>query len=664
MAKIALFFVVMLASSQFAQPFYLPGVAPRRFVHGEEHIIKVNTMTSPMNPLRFDYFSVKNAFCMPEGGVEEQRENLGEVLAGERSELSVYKIQANVTQQCILACKKSWSAETVNRIIELSKDEYRVNMRLDNLPVAEFTDYPEHQIVQLGFPISEAAEIFDAKTKSDDTSDDVKPAIVHLLFNHLKFVISYHSVSSDNVLHPSVEEAGILIVGFAVIPASIHHEMMTTEDPCGHDTAAEPIYLIEGTAQDNIGFTYDVEWKVSDTKWASRWDVYLTMHEKEQVEVHWFSIFNAFIIVFFLSSMIAMIMIRILRKDLYQYNELSQSDDAQEEAREDTGWKLVYADVFRTPVNATLLAVLSGSGLQILLMLLITLFFSVLGLLSPSNRGSLMTCVVIAWIIMGFPAGYVAAVFCKLFKASDRWRNTLFTATFVPGVVFTVFFVLNFFIWGEKSAGAVPFTTMFAILMLWFGISLPLVFCGSFAGFKGESISIPCRINAIPRAIPEQNWLSGSHVTILIGGILPFGAVFVELYFIVSSIWLHQFYYVFGFLALVVIILVVTCAEISIVLCYFQLCNEHYHWWWRSFLVSGSSAVSVCPAAFTFRCMLNFFESHFSAPQLCIFVRCSLLHEERALIALHRRPVVLRLHGHCVVPLLCPYRCPPSSATS
>jgi len=157
--------------------------------------------------------------------------------------------------------------------------------------------------------------------------------------------------------------------------------------------------------------------------------------------------------------------------------------------------------------------------------------------------------------------------------------------------VFTVFFVLNFFIWGEKSAGAVPFTTMFALLLLWFGVSLPLVFCGSFVGFKGEPISLPCRINAIPRAIPEQNWLSGSHVTILIGGILPFGAVFVELYFIVSSIWLHQFYYVFGFLALVVIILVVTCAEISIVLCYFQLCNEHYHWWWRSFFVSGSSAL-------------------------------------------------------------------------
>jgi transmembrane 9 superfamily protein 2/4 len=52
-----------------------------------------------------------------------------------------------------------------------------------------------------------------------------------------------------------------------------------------------------------------------------------------------------------------------------------------------------------------------------------------------------------------------------------------------------------------------------------------------------------------------------------------------------------QVYYVFGFLMLVVVIMVITCAEISIVMCYFQLCAEDYNWWWRSFLTSGSSAI-------------------------------------------------------------------------
>jgi hypothetical protein len=50
-------------------------------------------------------------------------------------------------------------------------------------------------------------------------------------------------------------------------------------------------------------------------------------------------------------------------------------------------------------------------------------------------------------------------------------------------------------------------------------------------------------------------------------------------------------YYIFGVLFLVFSILVVTCAEITIVLCYFQLCSEDYRWWWRSFFTSGSSAL-------------------------------------------------------------------------
>ena len=74
------------------------------------------------------------------------------------------------------------------------------------------------------------------------------------------------------------------------------------------------------------------------------------------------------------------------------------------------------------------------------------------------------------------------------------------------------------------------------------------------------------------------------------GGILPFGAVFIELFFILSSIWQHQFYYMFGFLFLVFIILNITCAEITIVMCYFQLCSEDYHWWWRAYLTAGASA--------------------------------------------------------------------------
>jgi len=104
----------------------------------------------------------------------------------------------------------------------------------------------------------------------------------------------------------------------------------------------------------------------------------------------------------------------------------------------------------------------------------------------------------------------------------------------------------------------------------------------------------------VPRVIPSQAWYLNLLFTMLVGGILPFGAVFIELYFIMSSVWLQRFYYVFGFLALVLLILLITCGEMAIVLSYFQLCNENYMWQWRSFLNTGSAGVFLFGYSFVY----------------------------------------------------------------
>jgi transmembrane 9 superfamily member 2/4 len=93
-------------------------------------------------------------------------------------------------------------------------------------------------------------------------------------------------------------------------------------------------------------------------------------------------------------------------------------------------------------------------------------------------------------------------------------------------------------------------------------------------GFKKERIENPVRTNQIPRQIPQQPSYLKPLPSILMGGILPFGSIFIELFFIMNSIWSQQFYYVFGFLFFVGIILCLTCAEVTILLCYFHLCTE------------------------------------------------------------------------------------------
>jgi len=71
-------------------------------------------------------------------------------------------------------------------------------------------------------------------------------------------------------------------------------------------------------------------------------------------------------------------------------------------------------------------------------------------------------------------------------------------------------------------------------------------------------------------------------------GMLPFAGAYVEIFFIMTSLWMDQYYYIFGFTLLVYVIILVTCAEITVLLCYYQLCAENHRWWWFSFVTSGS----------------------------------------------------------------------------
>ena len=57
-----------------------------------------------------------------------------------------------------------------------------------------------------------------------------------------------------------------------------------------------------------------------------------------------------------------------------------------------------------------------------------------------------------------------------------------------------------------------------------------------------------------------------------LSGLLPFGSIFIEMYFMFSSFWNYKFYYVYGFLLLVFLILV----------CFPDFEAAGFaQWWWR-----------------------------------------------------------------------------------
>ena len=68
-------------------------------------------------------------------------------------------------------------------------------------------------------------------------------------------------------------------------------------------------------------------------------------------------------------------------------------------------------------------------------------------------------------------------------------------------------------------------------------------------------------------------------VITLLGGVLPFGSIFIEMYFIFTSFWAYKIYYVYGFMLLVFIILAIVTVCVTIVCTYFLLNAEDYRWY-------------------------------------------------------------------------------------
>lgn len=553
--------------------YYLPGVTPNAYKETEKVALKANKVTSTKTPLQYEYYDLP--FCKSKKA-RSKADNLGERLSGDSLTKSPYELKMKHDEVCQVLCRKVHKKSEMHMFREIIDKEYRVHWLLDSLPVSMRNE--ELGYISRGYPVGFMVSTVGKK----------KPN--HYLYNHVRIIVRYNE---DETLFE-----GSRVVGFEVIPFSIKHDYEAKQsifDPktvtlktCSQFSPAaynpEKFQTVEGSEEEII-YTYDVKWERSELLWSHRWDVYLKGNPND--EIHYFSIVNSLMIVLFLTGVVAMIMLRTIHKDISSYNEIQTLEEAQEES----GWKLVHGDVFRAPAQyPMLLAVMTGSGVQILAMTVCTMVCALFGLTSPANRGGLLTTLLMLYVFMGSFAGYCSALVYKFFGGKEWKQSTMLTALFYPGLMGILFLLINAFVRFYGSSAAASFTSLLALILLWFGISTPLVFVGSYFGFKRATIEAPVRTNQIARHIPEQQaWYAHPVFSIALGGILPFGAVCIELFFIMSAIWLHQIYLVFGFLFIVLGILIVTCAEITIVMCYFQLCNEDYRWWWRSFLAPASS---------------------------------------------------------------------------
>mmetsp|Transcript_60433 Transcript_60433/g.70675 ORF Transcript_60433/g.70675 Transcript_60433/m.70675 type:complete len:692 (+) Transcript_60433:95-2170(+) len=413
------------------------------------------------------------------------------------------------------------------------------------------------------------------------------------------------------------------------------------------DLNSSPQSLAKVAEGEQLTFTLTVEWLETKESAHGRFDRYLD-HDFFKHQIHWFSIFNSFMMVLFLTGLVALIMLRTLKKDFARYSIASVNEDFDDaetgetqgltgesgpapQLVEDSGWKLVHGDVFRAPPHLSLLASLLGTGWQLIILTLGLILFAIAGPAHGGDvyeeRGTMMGAALVLYALSSTVAGYISGNHYKIYSApkhvskksqqlpsssSGSWQSTmLFTSIFFPTVIVVIHSILNTVSLYYGTINTVPFHVVVQLLALWVFISVPLSIVGTLFGRNGKNLmggpdsgtiarranDFPCRVNSIPRPIPSSldvPWYGKPLFLIPFSGLLPFGSIFIELYYVLTSLWNYKFYHVYGFMFAVYIILFIVTGMTSIISTYFCLnAGENYHWHWTSFGSGASTAFYV-----------------------------------------------------------------------
>lgn len=515
------------------------------YQNGEDVIIWVNKAGPYYNPQEtYEYHDLP--YCKPSTPQRRLRhtdDSFGSLLEGNDLEDSRLMLKFKQDVEKTEFCSMELTKDTARVFRHVVNRKFWYQMYIDDLPVWGMV----------------------GQTKEELSSDEEMTQLEFpVLFTHKAFTIKYNG---DQIIEVNLRTGGRTSI----------------------------------TKKSIISFTYSVEWIETDEPFEGRFQKYLDSSFFEH-RVHWFSIFNSFMMVVFLCGLVFLIVLRTLKTDI-SYSRLDEDELELDRIVDESGWRQVHGDVFRRPAHLEVLAALVGIGAQLTVLSFVVICLAVIGSLYIM-RGALLSCVILSFALTSIVAGYFSGGYYKLY-GGRHWKTTLvLTAGLLPGFGFALHFIIHSVALLYSASVSIPFTTFVQMVSMWLFIHFPLCFIGTISGrartVKGD---FPCRVSTLPRPILRGSVYTNPLFISAVSGILPFGSIFIEMYYVFSSFWNYKFYYVYGFMLLVFCMLLTVVSCVSVVSTYIMLNCEDYRWQWTSF----GSGFSV--AFYTFLYAVYFFQS-------------------------------------------------------
>ena len=493
-------------------------------------------------------------------------ETFTELLSGTRAEYTSFLLDMNFNESCKISCEKKFSKKDIKKFKWFIDRDYFFNFYLDSLPSGySSTDMYTNETITTfyqGIPIGFV---------SNDT---------YFIYNH--YIIYVDINKKDDKFQ---------IVGFSIEPVSVEQktidicENLVIENGGDYFRDFNNFYAQE-LIEDDVLFTYDVVFKLSDKTFSSRWDRYI----RKGKEYHWLGLIFANIILFLFSFLVIYILSRAIKKNIDIYNSNTIIED---NIIDEFGWKQVCNDVFRKPKNLILFSCFIGTGFELLLIIMVSLIYNVIGFIHPERRGNLLNQMVICFCIMSIFGGYVSTYIYKNNDGKLWLKNALVTSFLFPGISLIILIIVRILFSLESSTVGFKISEIALLVILWICISTPLVLLGSFFAIKRRKIKYPCKINKLPTSIGVKPWYLKLKYITWLTGLIPFSAIFIEFIYLLGYMWRYQVFYLASFLTLSIIFLVILSSEISIIFIYLNLNRGDYNWWWKSFFVSASPTLYI-----------------------------------------------------------------------
>jgi len=544
----------------------LVGIVDCTYDEDQEVVVSMNKVWPYANPTEtYRYYDFP--YCQPDV-VMPHIMTMGQVLRGDRLVNSLYKMYFKRHVPRTVVCNRKFEQAEIEAFKTAIDQNYMFELFVGELPI----DRP-----------------FGVKSSLEEHGNGAGHER-YFLVNYLDFIIGYNDqdVVSANVTRD----------------LNLEHLVDITE-------------WKEGMT---IPFSYSVDWaNLPHIPPAQALELQLksTMpHGHQNMDIHWLAIINSFVLMLLILSLFLLIIIRVVRSDLSRYLQIP--DEELNAVEEETGWKLLHADIFRPPKHRLGFCAAVGAGAQLFSMVVMIVLVGCIGVFY--QRGAVVSAGVVSYMVTAAFGGYSSAqLYQKL--GGEKWALNIFvTAMMFVGPAFVIWSLLNTIAIFYGSTAAFPALTILLIFAMWACVTFPLTVLGGIVGRhramkrgQGES-PFPCKTNKLAREIPACRWYQSPVTQMFATGFLPFSAIYIELHYIFNSVWGPRVYSLYGILLLAFGMLLLVAGTVTVLFTYFHLNAEDHRWWWRSF--GSGIAVGIFFYAY---CIYFFFQTGMNGLLQCAF---------------------------------------------